>query len=119
MCIFPGVMPDLADHIEPGPNIDHLLLLLTTTGRRSSSPHAVPRQYEGVRERYETDSARGTESDGYRIILANPDFGIHTKSRQFSALGMPIKETDRIKNDLELRSGQHPTMNGITFRAQG
>ena len=47
------------------------VLLLTTIGRKSGLPRATPLQYEEVDGQYRIASARGTEADWYRNILAN------------------------------------------------
>ena len=114
-----SVIPGFAYKIGLGPLIGHQILLLTTTGRRSGNPHAIPLQYELVGGEYFIGSARGTTSDWYRNILVNPEVWIRVKSQKFPALAMPITDIERITDYLELRFVRHPIMMGMMFRAQG
>ncbi len=49
-----------------------MVLLLTTTGRKSGNPHTVGLQYELIEGLYWVGAADGTRADWYRNILALP-----------------------------------------------
>lgn len=114
-----GVIPVFGYRIGLGSLVGHIILLLTTTGRRSGQEHTTPIQYELVDGQYIIGSARGTSSDWFRNILANPEVWIHVKSMQFPALATPITKLDSITDFLELRFMRHPIMMGMLFRIQG
>ncbi len=95
------------------------VLLLTTIGRKSGLPRVTPLQYEEVDGKYCVASARGTEADWYRNILANPAVKVRAKSRRFDAMAEPITDPEQIADFLELRLRRHPRMMGAMFRAQG
>ena len=75
-----------------GPVYGRLVLLLTTTGRKSGKPRVTPLQYEEIDGAVYIASARGAKADWYRNIVANPRVSIRLKSRQFMGTAEPITE---------------------------
>src|SRR5512137_1140711 len=68
-----------------GPVIGRIILLLTTTGRRSGQKRVTPLQYELIDGKYYLGSARGTKSDWYRNILADSRVEVRVRNLRFSA----------------------------------
>ena len=56
-----------------GSLIGHMVLLLTTTGRKSGLPRATPLQYEEVDNVIKVAAALGQKADWYCNIIANPN----------------------------------------------
>ncbi len=102
-----------------GPVIGRLILLLTTTGRRSGLPRITPLQYEQIDGAIYVASARGTKADWFRNILACPSVHVRIGMRQFDALAEPITDACRIADFLELRLRRHPRMVGAILRSEG
>ena len=88
----------------------HLLLLLTTTGRKTGLPRVTPLQYEKIGGGYTIGSARGQEADWFKNILANPDVMVTIRGREFSANAEPVTDLARIADFIELRLSRHPIM---------
>jgi deazaflavin-dependent oxidoreductase (nitroreductase family) len=102
-----------------GPLVGRLVLLLTTTGRKSGLPRTTPLQYEEVDGAIYVASARGVKADWFRNLLANPCVGVRLKSRRFTALAEPVTDPQRIADFLELRLASHPRMVGAILKSEG
>lgn len=87
-----------------------VVLLLTTTGRKSGLPRVTPLQFEEVDGAYYVVSARGSEADWFRNILANPDVHVTMRKREFDAVAEPVVDPARIADFIELRLRRHPIM---------
>ncbi len=102
-----------------GPVIGRLILLLTTTGRKSGLPRTTPLQYQEIDGAIYVASARGTRADWYRNILAERCVHVRIGVREFDALAEPITDSCRIADFLELRLQRHPRMVGAILRSEG
>src|SRR5512142_3199248 len=102
-----------------GPLIGSLVLLLTTTGRRSGLPRTTPLQYEQVEGAIYVASARGTKADWFRNILVQPCVHVRIGLREFDARAEPVTDPCRIADFLELRLRRHPRMVGAILRSEG
>lgn len=87
-----------------------VVLLLTTTGRKSGMPRTTPLQYEEVDGDYWIASARGMEADWFKNILAVPDVRVQIRDREFDAVAEPVTDPVRIADFIELRLRRHPIM---------
>jgi deazaflavin-dependent oxidoreductase (nitroreductase family) len=87
-----------------------MVLLLTTTGRKSGLPRVTPLQYEQVDGDIYIASARGKEADWFKNILANPNVHVQIRDRQFVATAQPVTDPIRIADFIELRLKRHPVM---------
>lgn len=96
-----------------GPLIGRIILLLTTTGRRSGLKRVTPLQYEKIGDDYYLGAARGTKADWVRNIQANPQVNIRVKNRQFAGNAEVVTEPCRIADFLEIRLQRHPHMIGM------
>jgi deazaflavin-dependent oxidoreductase (nitroreductase family) len=96
-----------------------LVLLLTTTGRRTGLARVTPLQYEEVGGVIYLASARGLEADWVKNIQANPRVQIRVKERRFDGLAEVCTDPERIADFLEMRLQRHPRMIGAMFQAEG
>ena len=96
-----------------------MILLLTTTGRKSGLPRVTPLQYEMMDGQYYIGSARGAQADWFRNILADPHVRVRVKSREFAGIAEPITECVRVADFLELRLRRHPHMVGMILKSDG
>lgn len=96
-----------------------MILLLTTTGRKSGLPRTTPLQYEVVDGAYCLGSARGQHADWFQNILAHRQVEIQVKSRCYRAVAEPITDPARIADFLALRLRRHPLMVGMILRMDG
>ncbi len=99
--------------------IGRLVLLLTTTGRKTGRPRVTPLQYEEVDGAFYLGSSRGQKADWFRNILANPCVEIRIKSRRFRGVAETVTDPSRIADFLELRLKRHPKMIGAILQSDG
>ncbi len=101
------------------PVLGRLVLLLTTTGRKSGLPRTTPLQYEQVDGAIYVASARGAKADWFRNILADCCVRVRIGSREFEGLAEPVTDPCRIADFLELRLKRHPQMVGAILKSVG
>ena len=102
-----------------GPIYGRMVLLLTTTGRKSGLQRVTPLQYEEIDGKMTIGSARGTKADWFRNIVANPNVRVRVGSRQFDGLAEAISDTERVTDFLEYRYKKHPRMIGFIMSREG
>lgn len=96
-----------------GPVIGRIILLLTTTGRKSGQKRVTPLQYEEIDGKYYLGSARGVRADWYRNIEADNRVEVRVKNRRFRGEAETITDPARIADFLEVRLQRHPRMVGL------
>lgn len=99
-----------------GPVIGRIILLLTTTGRKSGQKRITPLQYEEIDGQYFLGSARGVHADWYRNIAADPRVEIQVKNRRFHGTAELVTDPSRIADFLEIRLERHPFMMGLLMQ---
>jgi deazaflavin-dependent oxidoreductase (nitroreductase family) len=102
-----------------GPIVGRLVLLLTTTGRKSGLPRVTALQYEEVDGAIYLGSSKGTHADWFQNLVVNPCVTVRVKARQFSGIAEPVTDPGRIADFLELRLRRHPQMVGAIFKSDG
>lgn len=102
-----------------GPIVGRIYLILTTTGRKTGLLRETPLQYEEADGVIYVGSARGTEADWVRNILANPNVSVRLKAGQFEGVAEVITDPGRIADFLQLRLERRPRMMGAMLRAEG
>ena len=102
-----------------GPLIGRMVLLLTTTGRKTGLPRVTPLQYEEIDGTFCLGSSRGQKADWFRNILANPHVEVRVKSRRFRGIAETVTDPLRIADFLELRLRRHPKMIGTILQHEG
>jgi deazaflavin-dependent oxidoreductase (nitroreductase family) len=99
--------------------IGRIVLLLSTTGRKTGLPRVTPLQYEEIDDDIYVASGKGTKAHWYRNILADPRVRVRVKSRRFPGTAEPVTDPNRIADFLELRLRRHPKMIGAILRSEG
>ena len=95
---------------KPEQRASGLVLLLTTTGRKSGLPRQTRLQYEKEEGVIYVAAARGQQADWFRNILANPRVEVQLEGQSLRGLAEPITDPARIADFLELRLRRHPLM---------
>ena len=111
--------PQFLYAIGLGPIYGRMVLLLTTTGRKSGLPRVTPLQYEEINGCIYIGSARGTKADWYRNIVANPKVNIRVRRRQFDGAAEPVTDPGQIADFLEYRLAKNPRMIGFIMSREG
>ena len=96
-----------------GPLIGRIILLLTTTGRRSGMKRVTPLQYELIGSDYYVGAARGLKADWVRNIQTDPQVEVRVGARHFSANAEVVHDASRFADFLEVRLERHPRMIGL------
>jgi deazaflavin-dependent oxidoreductase (nitroreductase family) len=96
-----------------GPLIGRIILLLTTTGRKSGMKRVTPLQYEEIDGKFHLGSARGPKSDWYQNIVADNRVEVRVMNRWFNGLAETVADPVRIADFLEIRLQRHPRMMGL------
>ena len=102
-----------------GPLVGRLILLLTTTGRKSGLPRVTALQYEEIDGAIYLGSSKGIHADWVRNIHANPQVKIRVKNRRFDGLAEVVTDCERIADFMELRLQRHPRMIGMIMKSEG
>jgi len=95
------------------------ILLLTTTGRKTGTPHTVGVQYELIESKYYIGAADGTRADWYRNILKNDEVRVQVGREVFHARAAVITDLAQITEFLEYRLKKHPLMIRLILRMDG
>ena len=99
--------------------MSRMVLLLTTTGRKTGLDRTTPLQYEEIDGVYYVASARGRQADWFRNLQADPHVRVRVGERQFDALAEAITDPERIADFLEYRLQRHPRMIGTMLQLEG
>ncbi|MGD8402540.1 MAG: nitroreductase/quinone reductase family protein [Anaerolineales bacterium] len=103
-----------------GPLVGKIILLLTTTGRKSGLKRVTPLQYEEIDGKFYLGSARGLKADWVRNIQANPDVEVHVKSLNIKGQAEVVIDSKRFADFVEIRLQRHPLIVGaIMQKAHG
>lgn len=111
--------PRIAQNYQKGIGPTRVVLLLTTTGRKSGLPRVTPLQYEELEGDYLIGSARGAQADWYRNIQANPQVEVQLGERRWRGMAEPVDDPRRVADFLELRKKRHPFFIGLVMRLEG
>ena len=96
-----------------GPLIGRIILLLTTTGRRSGLKRVTPLQYEKIGEEYYLGAARGVKADWVRNIQSCPQVEVRVGAKRFYGTAEVVTDPSRFADFLEVRLQRHPRMVGL------
>ena len=96
-----------------GPLIGKIILLLSTTGRKSGLKRVTPLQYEEIDGAYYLGSARGLQADWVRNIQANPQVEVRVGAKRFTGQAEVVIDALRFADFLEVRLERHPRMIGL------
>lgn len=87
-----------------------VVMILTTIGRKSGLPRQTPLQYEEVDGDYYIASARGSDADWFKNIVAKPNVHVQIRDLEFDATAEAVTDPGRIADFIELRLKRHPIM---------
>jgi deazaflavin-dependent oxidoreductase (nitroreductase family) len=96
-----------------GPLVGRIVLLLTTTGRKSAQKRVTPLQYEEINGLYYLGAARGLKADWVRNIQANPQVEIHVGAKHFRGCAEVVNDPAQFADFMEVRLERHPRMIGL------
>jgi deazaflavin-dependent oxidoreductase (nitroreductase family) len=96
-----------------------LVLILTTTGRKTGKTHSIGLQYELIDGRYYVGAADGENADWYRNILHDSKVSVQAGKKVIAATAVVIEDPDQVCDYLELRLKRHPLMIRIILRMDG
>ncbi len=96
-----------------GPLVGKIILLLTTTGRKSGLPRVTPLQYEEINGDYYLGAARGLKADWLRNIQSNPNVEIRVGANRFRGKAEVITDPAKMADFLEVRLERHPRIIGL------
>jgi deazaflavin-dependent oxidoreductase (nitroreductase family) len=96
-----------------GPLVGRIILLLTTTGRKSGKKRVTPIQYELIGADYYVGAARGHRADWVRNIQANPQVEVRVGAKHFHGCAEVVSDPARFANFMEVRLQRHPFMIGL------
>lgn len=99
-----------------GPLVGRIILLLTTTGRRSGLKRVTPLQYEMIGRDYYLGSARGIKSDWVRNIQTNPQVEVRAGAKHFHGTAEVICDPSKFADFMEVRLERHPFMIGLIMQ---
>src|SRR5512141_916204 len=103
-----------------GPLVGKIILLLTTTGRRSGKKRVTPLQYEEIGGLYYLGAARGLKADWVRNIQSCPDVEVHVGAKHFPGRAEIVTDPMKFADFMEVRLERHPRMIGLIMeRAHG
>ena len=90
--------------------IGRIILLLTTTGRKSGKKRVTPMQYEAIGCDYYVGSARGLNADWVRNIQANPLVEVRVGAKHFFGTAEVVNDPAKFADFMEVRLERHPRM---------
>jgi len=96
-----------------------VVLLLTTTGRRSGRPHTVGLQYELIDGVYWVGAADGERADWYRNVEADPRVVIQVGENKINATVELVADPERVVRFLAYRLKKRPLMLRLILRLDG
>jgi deazaflavin-dependent oxidoreductase (nitroreductase family) len=99
-----------------GPIIGRVILLLTTTGRKSGKQRITPVQYEEIDGKLYIGSARGSRADWVRNIAADPHVEVKVKNQHFRGVATLINDPLCVADYLYTRLERHPRMVGSMMK---
>jgi deazaflavin-dependent oxidoreductase (nitroreductase family) len=96
-----------------GSLIGRIILLLTTTGRKSGMKRVTPLQYEIIGGDYYVGAARGLMADWVRNIKSCPQVDVRVGAKHFQGTAEVVTDPSRFADFMEVRLERHPRMIGL------
>jgi deazaflavin-dependent oxidoreductase (nitroreductase family) len=96
-----------------------MVLLLTTTGRKTGKLHTVAVQYEKIADIYYIGAGSGQQCDWYRNTLADSRVTLEIGSTRFTACAEAVIGEEKIADFLAYRLKKHPLMVGLILKMDG
>jgi deazaflavin-dependent oxidoreductase (nitroreductase family) len=111
--------PKIAYRLGLGPLIGRVVLLLTTTGRKTGLERVTPLQYELIDGDYYIGAALGLKADWVRNLIADPHVQLRVKNKSYTGKAEVIADVGKIVDYIEYRLKQRPRMVGMILRLDG
>jgi deazaflavin-dependent oxidoreductase (nitroreductase family) len=102
-----------------GKVVGRMMLLLTTTGRKSGNPHTVCVQYEMMDGKYYIGAGFGEKCDWYKNLKVNPRVTIEVGSRKFNGTAEVLAGEEKIADFMTYRLKKSPLMVGLILKMDG
>ena len=99
-----------------GPLVGRIILLLTTTGRRSGLKRVTPLQYEMIGADYYLGAARGVKADWVCNIQINPQVEVRVGAKHFQGIAEVVTDPSKFADFMEVRLERHPFMIGLIMQ---
>ena len=99
-----------------GPLVGRLILLLTTTGRRSGKRRVTPLQYEMIAGDYYVGAARGLKADWVRNVRSDPQIEVRAGSKHFQGMAELVTDPSKFADFMEVRLERHPRLMGLIMQ---
>lgn len=99
-----------------GPLIGRIILLLTTTGRRSGMKRVTPLQYEMIDSDYYLGAARGVKADWVRNIQSSPQVEVRVGAKCIAGTAEVVTDPSKFADFMEVRLERHPRMIGLIMQ---
>jgi deazaflavin-dependent oxidoreductase (nitroreductase family) len=96
-----------------GTLVGRVILLLTTTGRRSGKKRVTPLQYERIGEDYYVGAARGLKADWVRNIQSDSRIEVRAGAKHFHGTAEVVNDPSKFADFMEVRLERHPRMIGL------
>lgn len=96
-----------------------VILLLTTTGRKSGREHTVGLQYELIDGCYYVSAADGDKADWLRNIRVNPEVAVQAGTLKFRAAAEVVSNGGEIAQFLSYRLKKRPLLISMILRSDG
>lgn len=106
-------------HSGLAPLLGRVILLLTTTGRKTGLPRVTPLQYEYTNGKYYLGAVNGPQSDWVRNIQANQSVTLQVGHSIIHGIAEPVTDQAAITAFLDLRLKRHPLIVGAILRSEG
>ncbi|MBN2502653.1 MAG: nitroreductase family deazaflavin-dependent oxidoreductase [Anaerolineales bacterium] len=105
--------PRIRRRFTVGSPAEDMVLVLTTTGRKTGNAHTTPLQFENIAGKYYVAAARGQQADWFQNILANPNVTIQVCGHNLTAHAEAVTDPTQIADFLAYRLERHPAMIGV------
>ena len=102
-----------------GQLIGKVILLLTTTGRKTGLARVTPVQYELIDGVYHIGAVFGTNTDWVRNILAHPIVQVQVQNKCFTGRAEVLTNPEEIADYIEYRLQKRPRMIGLIMKMDG
>jgi deazaflavin-dependent oxidoreductase (nitroreductase family) len=111
--------PITAYKLGLGPLIGRVVLLLTTTGRKTGLARVTPLQYELIDGIYHIGAVFGVKTDWVRNIQADPNVKVRVKNQHFEATATVHTNPEEMADFIEYRMKKRPQMIGMIMKMDG
>jgi len=109
----------LAYKIGLGPLIGRVVLLLTTTGRKTGLARVTPLQYELIDGVYHIGAVFGMKTDWVRNLQSNPQVQVRVKGETFWGKAEVSTDPEVVADFIQYRRRKHPRMIGLIMKLDG